>query len=137
MPSTATLKLIAYALGAAALAAVAWLAWGQFTDWIREPVVAERDEARADLKTCRESTAALEAKLDSQNAAVKALQTVAIGEEARRKAATEAAREEGRLRAQRAYESAAAMLQSPPLDEDPCVSAAKRARQFIEERRRP
>lgn len=132
MPTAAQLKLIAYAAAALVMAAVLWAAWGYFTDWVRAPVVAELREAGRLLDVCSREKGELRASLGRQNAAVVAL-------EARARAADERAAkalEEARRAASTSYRQAQEILATKPLDADPCVSAAKRARAFIAERRR-
>lgn len=133
MPSLATVKLIAYAIGAAIVAAILWGAWGQFTDWVRAPVVAKLEEARKDLDTCKRNTKTLDAAIAQQNRAIAAWEAEAAKRE-----------EEGRKRGEQAlkaavarYNAAAAEQARKPLDPDLCVSARMRAQQYLERRRAP
>lgn len=127
------IKLAVYAVAAAVVSAILWGAWGQFTDWIREPVVAELGTEKEQHATCRRSNVTLEDKITDANG-----QT-----EAARKRADERYREgvkagiEQERRARTHDTRAAAIVASAPLDADACVSARKRARQFILDRRSP
>jgi peptidoglycan hydrolase CwlO-like protein len=104
-----------------------------FTDWIKAPVVAERDQALANLETCRGNAKVLEGSIAQQNRAIAAWEA----EAARRE-------EEGRKRGEEAlkaavarYNAAAAEQARKPLDPDLCVSARMRAQQYLERRRVP
>ena len=132
MPTPAQLKLIAYVAGAIFLAAVLWAAWGYFIHWVRAPVVAELRKAEGSLEDCGRQKDGLKAALGRQSAAVADLEAKA--READERAAK--AQQEARRAASGAYRQAQEILATKPLDADPCVSAAKRARAFIEERRR-
>lgn len=132
MPTIAQLKLIAYAAAALVLAAVLWAAWGYFTDWIREPVRIELAKARQDLAGCSRDKGELKAALARQNEAVARLEAEAQA------AADRAAKAvlEARARAEANFRRADELLNARPLDADPCVSASKRGRAYLEERRR-
>lgn len=133
MPTAGTIKLIAYAIGAAMVASILYGAWGHFTAWIREPIVAERDAARAELKTCRRNTAALEESVAQQNRAIAAWEA----EAERRYQQGVKDGKAAQAKADEHYKAAARELAEKPLDADLCVSARMRAQRFIERRRSP
>ena len=128
-----TARLVAYAIAAAIVAAVLWGAWGQFTDWVRAPVVAKLAEANKRLDDCHRATKTLEDSVGQQNRAIDAWK-----KEADRR--YEQGMKDGKAaqaKADEHYKAAARELAEKPLNADLCVSARMRAQRFIERRRSP